>query len=156
MLQVGIHQDHDLAGAISSLLVNLGVLVELKTGRAPATKAETVTSTTPARVGLPLAAFPKDVLSIWTRYDFRSGALDIVVGTQMVAKGHDLPGVRLVGVIVADLGLHMPDFRAAERTFQLLSQVAGRAGRGPKGGDVVIQTRVPGHHAVRHAAALVL
>ena len=58
-----------------------------------------------------------------------------------------------MGVIDADVGINLPDFRASERTFQLLSQVAGRAGRGPKGGEVVIQTRVPGHHAVRHAAA---
>ena len=78
----------------------------------------------------------------------REGALDILIGTQMVAKGHDFPGVRLVGVIAADVGLHLPDFRAAERTFQLLTQVAGRAGRDRLPGRVVVQTFVPNHYAV--------
>ncbi len=80
----------------------------------------------------------------------RQNELDIVVGTQIVAKGHDLPGVQLVGVIAADLGLHVPDFRAAERTFQLLTQVAGRAGRAALPGRVIIQTFVPDHYAIRH------
>jgi len=80
------------------------------------------------------------------------GEVDVLLGTQMIAKGLDFASVTLVGVIDADVGLHLPDFRASERIFQLLSQVAGRAGRGPKGGEVVIQTRTPGHHAVRHAA----
>jgi len=79
----------------------------------------------------------------------RAGEIDIVVGTQMIAKGHDFPGVRLVGVVAADVGLHMPDFRAAERTFQLLTQVAGRAGRAGDLGRVVIQTFVPDHYAIR-------
>lgn len=80
------------------------------------------------------------------------GEVDILLGTQMIAKGLDFPNVTLVGVIDADVGINLPDFRASERAFQLLSQVAGRAGRGPKGGEVFIQTRVPTHHAVRHAA----
>ncbi|GAC1650793.1 MAG: primosomal protein N' [Gemmatimonadaceae bacterium] len=79
--------------------------------------------------------------------------VDILLGTQMIAKGLDFPNVTLVGVINADVGINLPDFRASERSFQLLSQVAGRAGRGPKGGRVLIQTRVPQHHAVRHAVA---
>jgi primosomal protein N' (replication factor Y) len=77
--------------------------------------------------------------------------VDILLGTQMIAKGLDFPNVTLVGVIDADVGLNLPDFRASERSFQLMAQVAGRAGRGPKGGLVFIQTRLPGHHAVRAA-----
>ncbi len=80
-----------------------------------------------------------------------SGEVDILLGTQMIAKGLDFPNVTLVGVVDADVGINLPDFRASERCFQLLSQVAGRAGRGPKGGSVIIQTRVPEHHAVVHA-----
>ena len=77
--------------------------------------------------------------------------VDVLLGTQMIAKGLDFPNVTLVGVIDADVGLNLPDFRSAERAFQLMAQVAGRAGRGPKGGLVFIQTRLPGHHAVRAA-----
>jgi primosomal protein N' (replication factor Y) len=79
---------------------------------------------------------------------FGAGTVDILLGTQMIAKGLDFPNVTLVGVIDADVGINLPDFRASERAFQLLSQVAGRAGRGPKGGEVFIQTREPKHHAV--------
>jgi primosomal protein N' (replication factor Y) len=79
---------------------------------------------------------------------FHRGELDVLIGTQMVAKGHDVPNVTLVGVIAADLGLHFPDFRAGERTFQLLTQVAGRAGRGDDPGRVVIQTFLPQHYAI--------
>jgi primosomal protein N' (replication factor Y) len=82
-----------------------------------------------------------------------TGEVDILIGTQMIAKGLDFPNVTLVGVVDADTGLYLPDFRAAERTFQLLAQVAGRAGRGPKGGQVLVQTRRPMHHALVHAAA---
>jgi primosomal protein N' (replication factor Y) len=74
--------------------------------------------------------------------------VDIVIGTQMVAKGHDFPGVQMVGVVAADIGLHLPDFRSAERTFQLLTQVAGRAGRASRPGRVVVQTFVPDHYAL--------
>jgi primosomal protein N' (replication factor Y) len=79
------------------------------------------------------------------------GEVDILLGTQMIAKGLDFPNVTLVGVIDADVGINLPDFRASERCFQLLSQVAGRAGRRHKGGRVYIQTRLPMHHAVRCA-----
>ena len=80
------------------------------------------------------------------------GELDVLVGTQMIAKGHDIHGVTLVGVVGADMALGLPDFRAAERTFQLLTQVAGRAGRGQTPGKVVLQTYFPDHYAVQHAA----
>jgi len=88
----------------------------------------------------------------WAHHDILTrvgeGEVDVLLGTQMIAKGLDFPNVTLVGVINADVGIHLPDFRASERTFQLLSQVAGRAGRGPKGGEVLIQTRMPDHYAV--------
>jgi len=93
------------------------------------------------------------------RNDFESalnalneGQLDMLVGTQMIAKGHDIHGVTLVGVVGADMALGMPDFRAAERTFKLLTQVAGRAGRGQSPGKVVLQTFFPDHYAVQYAA----
>jgi primosomal protein N' (replication factor Y) len=79
---------------------------------------------------------------------FRRGLIHILLGTQMIAKGLDFPNVTLVGVVNADVGLHVPDFRASERTFQLLSQVAGRTGRGPRGGRVLVQTFTPDHPAV--------
>jgi len=86
--------------------------------------------------------------------DFAQGRIDVLVGTQLAAKGLDLPTVTLAAVIAADVTLNLPDYGAAERTFQLIAQVAGRAGRGPLPGRVVIQTYAPGHYAVKAAAAL--
>jgi primosomal protein N' (replication factor Y) len=83
---------------------------------------------------------------------FARGDLDVLVGTQMIAKGHDFPRVTLVGVISADVGLGLADFRAAERTFQLLTQVAGRAGRGDVAGEAIVQTLYPNHYSIRHAS----
>jgi primosomal protein N' (replication factor Y) len=82
---------------------------------------------------------------------FEKGEIDVLVGTQMIAKGHDFPRVTLVGVVDADVGLGIPDFRSAERTFQLLTQVAGRAGRGDTRGEVILQTHMPDHYALGHA-----
>jgi primosomal protein N' (replication factor Y) len=82
---------------------------------------------------------------------FTNHEADVLVGTQMIAKGLDLPRVTLVGVVSADMSLHLPDFRATERTFQLLTQVAGRAGRGPLGGQVVIQAYTPEHFCIQAA-----
>ena len=84
---------------------------------------------------------------------FESGEIDVLVGTQMIAKGHDFPKVTLVGVVDADVGLGLPDFRAAERTFQLLTQVAGRAGRADLAGEVILQSHLPDHYALRLACA---
>ena len=87
--------------------------------------------------------------SLLTR--FASGELDVLVGTQIIAKGHDFPGVTLVGVVSADVGLGLADFRAAERTFQLLTQVAGRAGRGERTGEAIVQTLYPEHYSIQLA-----
>lgn len=84
---------------------------------------------------------------------FGRGEIDLLMGTQMIAKGLDFPNVTLVGVINADVGINLPDFRATERTFQLITQVAGRAGRGPKGGEVIVQTSLPNHYAIQCSLA---
>jgi len=86
----------------------------------------------------------KNILDVFKKHE-----ADILIGTQMVAKGLDLPNVTLVGVVIADSSLNLPDFRAGERTFQLISQVAGRAGRGEAGGKVIIQTYMPEHYAIQ-------
>jgi primosomal protein N' (replication factor Y) len=105
---------------------------------------------------LRIARLDRDVLSRREQYlqllqAFRAGELDVLVGTQMVARGLDFPQVMLVGVLNADTALHLPDFRAAERTFQLLTQVAGRAGRRAEQGRTLIQTFNPDHHAIQFA-----
>jgi primosomal protein N' (replication factor Y) len=82
---------------------------------------------------------------------FRAGEIDVLVGTQMIAKGHDFPRVTLVGVVSADVGLGIADFRASERTFQLLTQVAGRAGRGEQPGEAIVQTLYPEHYSIQLA-----
>jgi primosomal protein N' (replication factor Y) len=102
-----------------------------------------------ARIDRDTIARRRDMERILTA--FSRGEIDMLVGTQMIAKGHDFPNVTLVGVVSVDLGLGLPDFRSAERTFQLLTQVAGRAGRGDLAGTVLIQTYYPEHYALRHA-----
>jgi primosomal protein N' (replication factor Y) (superfamily II helicase) len=104
--------------------------------------------------GVAIDRLDRDAVSDINRYRsildrVRSGTTKILVGTQMIAKGHDLPGVTLVGIADCDVGLHLPDFRAGERIFQLLTQAAGRAGRGEKPGRVIMQTRVPRHESLQ-------
>jgi primosomal protein N' (replication factor Y) len=111
--------------------------------RFPALRIARIDRDTSARRG----AFEKSLLA------FGAGEIDMLVGTQILAKGHDFPNVTLVGVISVDAGMALPDFRSAERTFQLLTQVAGRAGRGERKGKVLIQTYHPYHYALRHASA---
>ncbi|MHC4605890.1 MAG: replication restart helicase PriA [Planctomycetota bacterium] len=108
--------------------------------------------------GLSVSRMDRDAMK--TRANYRDalgglwrGETDLVVGTQMIAKGFDVPNVTVVGVVSADTAFHLPDFRAAERTFQLITQVAGRAGRGPKGGRVIVQSYNPLHYSITCAAA---
>jgi primosomal protein N' (replication factor Y) len=106
--------------------------------------------------GLRIARIDRDTMAkrglmAKTLLAFDAGEIDMLVGTQMLAKGHDFHNVTLVGVISVDIGLGLPDFRSAERTFQILTQVAGRAGRGELPGRVLIQTYYPEHYALRHA-----
>ncbi|WP_031500973.1 primosomal protein N' [Bryobacter aggregatus] len=104
-----------------------------------------------------IARMDRDTINSKADYEhilhgFREGNFDILVGTQMIAKGHDIPNVTLVGIVNADIGLGMPDFRAAERSFQLLTQAAGRAGRGGLPGTVILQTINTEHYAIRFSA----
>jgi len=103
-----------------------------------------------ARIDRDTTGGKRDYEAILTK--FRDGEFDLLVGTQMIAKGHDIANVTLVGIVSADTGLGLPDFRAAERTFQLLTQAAGRAGRGTTPGIVLMQTINPDHYAIRFAA----
>jgi len=111
-----------------------------------------------AFAGITVARMDRDSLTSRKKMEgmlraFRSGKIDCLVGTQMVTKGHDFPNLTLVGVIWADMSLNVPEFNASERTFQILSQVAGRAGRAKKPGRVLIQTYMPNHYSIKKAAA---
>jgi len=116
-------------------------LVHVLTELVPGARIERMDSDTSRRRGARSALIER----------LRRGDIDILVGTQMITKGFDFPQVTLVGVILADLALNMPDFRSAERTLQLLTQVAGRAGRGDDPGHVMIQTYAPHHYSIRAA-----
>ncbi len=126
---------------IRSYGVGTEKLTEETASRFPGARIARMDSDTTAQRG----AFEKIL------HDLDSGAIDILIGTQMITKGHDFPNVTLVGVISADTGLSIPDFRSAEKTFQILTQVSGRGGRGDTPGRVIIQTFNPDHYALRHA-----
>ncbi len=108
--------------------------------------------------GIRTARIDRDTVSSTRRLNevierFRAGDIDLIVGTQMITKGHDFPGLTLVGILWADMGLNVPEFNAAEKTFQLITQVAGRAGRGDRPGRVLVQTFMAGHFAIQAACA---
>ena len=121
------------------------------TERIEAEVAELVPDATVARLDRDAARRRGAGQSLLAR--FRAGEIDVLVGTQMIAKGHDFPNVTLVGVVSADVGLQVADFRAAEHTFQLLTQVAGRAGRGERPGTAIVQSFHPEHYSVVHACS---
>ena len=121
------------------------------TERVEAEVAELVPDATVARLDRDAARRRGAGQSLLAR--FRAGEIDVLVGTQMIAKGHDFPNVTLVGVVSADVGLQVADFRAAEHTFQLLTQVAGRAGRGERPGIAIVQSFHPEHYSVVHACS---
>lgn len=104
---------------------------------------------TVARMDRDTASGKNKLLKLYSRLEH--GEIDVLIGTQMVAKGHDLPGVTLVGVISADISLGIPDFRSGERTFQLITQVAGRSGRGEHLGSALVQTYNPDHPSITYA-----
>ncbi len=87
---------------------------------------------------------------------FKNGEADILIGTQMISKGLDFQNVTLVGIIAADMSLNIPDYRSAEKTFQIITQVAGRAGRGEKEGKVIIQTYTPDHYSLIYAKNMIM
>ena len=108
-----------------------------------------VQKATVARMDRDTTSGKNKLLRLYSRLE--KGEIDVLIGTQMVAKGHDLPGVTLVGVISADISLGIPDFRSGERTFQLITQVAGRSGRGQHPGEVIVQTYNPDHPSITFA-----
>lgn len=114
--------------------------------------AETFSSARVMRIDVDSMKGRRSFLDAWEKISKRE--VDIILGTQMIAKGLHLEAVTLVGVVSADFALFMPDFRCAERTFQLLTQVAGRAGRGEQPGEVIVQSFIPHHYAIEHAARL--
>lgn len=128
-----------------SLLLRLGV----GTQKIEEEVKRLIPSVTVARMDRDAVSGKNRLLQLYKRLE--SGEIDVLIGTQMVAKGHDLPGVTLVGVVASDISLGIPDFRSGERTFQLITQVAGRAGRGNEDGRVIVQTFNPDHPSIKYA-----